>query len=86
MSATFESIDAVYEGGVFKPLNPTRLKEGDQVRLLLGRSDGPNRSIRLPDPPIEDESLVAPFDLPRGPGRRVHPKRGAERLPDGVGL
>lgn len=30
-----KSIDAVYEGGVFKPLGPVALSESQQVRLII---------------------------------------------------
>lgn len=36
-----KSIDAIYEGGVFKPLGPVSLSESQQVRLII-------------EPPTED--------------------------------
>lgn len=41
---------------------------------------------RLPDPPIVDDMITAPFELPRSAGRRVVVTRGPGRIPDGVGL
>ena len=85
MSRSFEAIEAIYEGGVLRPLNPTHFREGDRVRLLVEQSSDLSRALRLPDPPLEEESKAAPFDLPRNPGKRVVPRRAAKRLPDGVG-
>ena len=40
-------------------------------------------ALRLPDPPWNDESVPAPFDLPRfGTAERVLPRLAGERLPD----
>ena len=86
MSASLETIDAIYEGGVLKLLNPTYFKEGDKVRLFIDQPNDLNRSLRLPDPPLEDESDAAPFDLPRNPGKCTDSHLGTKRLPDGVGF
>ncbi len=86
MSRSFEAIEAIYEGGVLKPLKPTHFREGDRVRLLVEQSRDLSKTQRLPDPPLEERSNAAPFDLPRNPGKRVLPRRAAKRLPDGVGF
>ena len=41
---------------------------------------------RLPDPPIMDEMISPPVELPRNQIRVVATQRGAGRLPDGIGL
>lgn len=37
-----QTIDAVYESGVFKPLKKPDVSEGQQVQLLLEKADPPN--------------------------------------------
>lgn len=55
-----------------------------RVRITLQPlGELPIRPERLPDPPWEDDSIPAPFDLPRsGEVERVQPRAGAERLPE----
>ncbi len=86
MSASLEAIEAIYEGGVLKLLNPTYFKEGDKVRLFIEQPNDLNRSLRLPDSPLEDESDAAPFDLPRNSGKCTDSHLGTMRLPNGVGF
>ena len=66
---------AVYENGVFRPLEPvTGLREREEVDLRLGG--------RLPEL-ILSEERAAPFDLPRhGEGQRVSARTGSFRLPN----
>jgi hypothetical protein len=47
------------------------------------------RNDLLPDPPAEDQAIVAPYDLDdlnRSEGKRVSVRHVDELRPDGVGL
>lgn len=65
---------------------PANLPPGPvQVTLRSIQTALPGETQRLPDGPWPDESIPAPFDLPRyGPSRRVCARRGTERLPDPI--
>jgi hypothetical protein len=53
------------------------------VQVTLRSIPVATRMPRRPDEPWPDESVPAPFDLPRpAPARRVHPRRATLRLPD----
>jgi len=57
------TIDAIYEGGVFKPTRPIRLKEGTHVRVLL------EQHVQAPDPRRAAQLLAEIASLPlEGPG------------------
>lgn len=43
-----------------------------------------DRSALLPDPPLPDESISAPCDLPLPPGKPVKVTRGVMPLPDPI--
>lgn len=44
-----QTVDAVYENGVFKPLNPPELPEGQHVRLEIETTpeEGPDDMLEL---------------------------------------
>ena len=86
MSTSLDSIEAIYEGGVLRPLNPTRFREGDRVRLLVDQSISFADSLRMPDPPLIEESQSAPCEIPRNSGTPVVTLQVTGRLPDRVGL
>jgi predicted DNA-binding antitoxin AbrB/MazE fold protein len=94
METTFE---AIYENGVLKPLDAafsrSQLTEGETVFVSVQRAPNASEQIapapsarRLPDPPLEDESIVAPCDLPRNPSKSVPTIKTEIRLPDGIGF
>src|SRR5262245_35745279 len=67
--------------------------EDQMVQLGRGPSAGllPNGKsapfARLPDPPLLDECIPVPFDLPRpGKGERVQARTVPPRLPDSLDL
>jgi len=75
--------------GMLKPDGIVQLDAPPQLRLgrvrvtLQPLAEGQTAPERLPDAPWMDESIPAPFDLPRsGACRRVRPRVVAERLPE----
>ncbi|AAB90156.1 MULTISPECIES: antitoxin family protein [Archaeoglobus] len=58
-------IEAIYENGVFKPLQKVDLKEGEKIRILLKKIDVekfimaklPEEKIRELERRFEDENL-----------------------------
>jgi len=57
------TIDAIYEGGIFRPTRPVSLEEGTHVRVLLDEETQP------PDPRRAAELLAEIAALPmEGPG------------------
>jgi len=60
-----ETIRAIYEGGVFRPLDPVELPEGAQVEVSPIRENGtqaPEESQRKPSKPLVGEELAALLD------------------------
>lgn len=46
-TAIGKTVDAIYEGGVFKPKEPIELDERTQVRLIVQPAGNPEEAIRL---------------------------------------
>jgi len=46
-----ETIRAIYEGGVFRPLDPVELPEGAQVEVSPIRENGTQATDKLPTTP-----------------------------------
>ncbi len=59
------TIDAVYEAGVFRPLEPTKdLTEGEQVKLTVNAPDLAELERRAPDPRRAAEIMAEIAALP----------------------
>jgi len=48
------TIQAVYEGGVLRPVEPLALPEGETVQVTIARTTPPRRALRAPTPEEED--------------------------------
>ena len=73
------TIDAVYESGVFRPLKPMELPEGEQVKLTVNAPDLAELERRAPDPRrlAEIVAEIAALAVPHGEpdyGGRDHDK------------
>ena len=63
--------------------SPPRLPPGRVRVTVQPLLDGRAETVRLPDAPWSDDSIPAPFDLPRFEQvERVQPKAVRERLPE----
>lgn len=56
----FDQVKAVYENGVFRPLNPIDLEEGQEVRLVISPTNSDaqsqHRESHMLPPLVSDES------------------------------
>ena len=52
------TIDAVYEAGVFRPLKPMKLPEGEQVKLTINSDLLAEMERNAPDPRHSHEIMV----------------------------
>lgn len=78
-----QTIDAVYQGGVFMPKQSVDLKEGAHVVLLVELSVNSQSIPIIPDPPYESCEMPAPFELPLASEPvRVRAGQGSDLLPD----
>ena len=59
-------IDAVYQGGVFRPVTPPELPEGTAVRVLVLPEAVPTPAVRNPDDVFARLKRIA--ELPEEPG------------------
>ena len=88
---TMKTLD-ITVAGTIKPDGSLQLDEPAnfppgpvQVTLRSIPTTLPSEAPRRPDGPWSDESISAPFDLPRpAQARPVHTRRGTLRLPDPV--
>jgi hypothetical protein len=79
---------------VFQPiqLDGLNVTDGERVELSMSRRSQQTVAVAtdlLPHPPIEDQSIVAPydlFDLDHSKAKRVPVRRVTDLLPDGIGL
>ncbi len=57
-----EIIEAIYKGGVFHPIKPVSLADGERVWITIGR-----RNIAQYDPAVAMQRLMAIADKPDSP-------------------
>ena len=96
MSTTLVARGVFRPDGLIELLDPVEFpSEPQEVTVTLTEpvanepSEAPRittRTEREPSGFWPDESISAPFDLPRPPGKPVHTVPGGERLPDPVFL
>jgi hypothetical protein len=58
----------------------------EQALTIWAKRVRRTQAQRLPDPPILDEGIVAPFDLPRSPSRAVEITTHHRHMPDAIEL
>jgi hypothetical protein len=83
------TVQAVFQNGVFTPEAAVNLEEGTRVLLRVEAVKAPTTASHvtpspfLPDPPLEAEDQLAPYDLPMPTnGVKVKARDVKERLPD----
>jgi predicted DNA-binding antitoxin AbrB/MazE fold protein len=62
------TIDAVYEAGVFRPLVPMELPDGEQVKLTVNSFDLADMERNAPDPRRAAEIMAEIAAMPMEPG------------------
>ena len=55
------TVKAVYENGVFKPIEPVSLEEHAEVEVVI-----PNRSVRTPDDPTGWKAIDSVIGILKG--------------------
>ncbi len=55
-----EAVEAIYERGVFRPLKPVELPEGERVQLTIAAAAG----THAPDPAEDLSDLVVDTGIP----------------------
>lgn len=83
VSSTITLTGILKPDGTLELEKPPELPPGPVRVTLQVISKEESRSERLPDLPILDVNIPAPFDLPRpGKPERVEPRQAKERLPE----
>lgn len=70
-----KTVEAVYENGVFKPLEPVNLKEGEHVIVQLGKTDSLELLTHMYDGLSEQEIDEIESIMLEGRGRMRHEVR-----------
>ena len=82
------TIDAVYESGVFRPLVPMELPDGEQVKLTVNSFDLADMERNAPDPRRAAEIMAEIAAMPMEPGREEFAGTEHDRIlyggPDGA--
>lgn len=82
------TIDAVYEAGVFRPLEPADLPEGEQVKLTVNAPDLAELERLAPDPRRLAEIMAEIAAMPMEAGSREFAGTEHDRIlyggPDGA--
>lgn len=59
-----QDIVAIYDHGIFRPLQPIELPEGTKVHLSIDQQDGGDRSVsRVCSPRLADPTQIADFEM-----------------------
>ena len=82
------TIDAVYESGVFRPLVPMELPDGEQVKLTVNSFNPAEMERNAPDPRRAAEIMAEIAVMPMEPGGEAFTGMEHDRIlyggPDGA--